>query len=237
MDYVVSDLHGQYNLWCQIKDFLREDDRLICLGDCIDRGSDGLQILIEMVNDNRVILLKGNHEQFLEDWLYCRLYNRLNYELHFAREIWSQNGGDATFKQMQKICPNDESLQMLYDIVKDLPLICEYNNNIILSHAGLSPWREEDYDENNLLWNRIHFLDRWSTDEKYKDVVVVHGHTPVQYLNRFLGISSNNAACRSYAQGHKIDIDLCSFVTGKTCLLNLTTLTPIYFERKDKINE
>jgi hypothetical protein len=33
-----------------------------------------------------------------------------------------------------------------------------------------------------------------------------------------------------YCNGHKINIDLGSFSTHRTCLLNLDTFEPIYFE-------
>ena len=60
--YCFTDIHGNYNLWCQIKNFCDETDKLIFLGDAIDRGDAGLQIVQEMLKDKRITYLKGNHE-------------------------------------------------------------------------------------------------------------------------------------------------------------------------------
>ena len=69
MQYVVSDLHGNGLLWDKIKEKLNVDDTLYFLGDAIDRGPDGLYIMLDMLNDPRVTYIKGNHEQFVIDFL------------------------------------------------------------------------------------------------------------------------------------------------------------------------
>ena len=63
--YACSDLHGMYKLWKQIENYLQEDDRLIFLGDAADRGTDGIQIMVELLADPRVTYLKGNHEDMM----------------------------------------------------------------------------------------------------------------------------------------------------------------------------
>ena len=63
--YVFSDLHAQTNLWEQIKNYIKEEDELICLGDCVDRGPGGITILQEVLADPRITMLRGNHEDFI----------------------------------------------------------------------------------------------------------------------------------------------------------------------------
>ena len=79
------------------------------------------------------------------------------------------------------------------------------------------------------------------TAKKYKNVYMVHGHTPTIAMFRFNfnGIEncskqemSKNPTILRYADGHKINIDLGCFATNKTCLLNLDTLEPIYFTQE-----
>ena len=62
--FVFSDLHGNRELFDQIKNFLNEQGEWKCivLGDVIDRGDDGYNILQEILNDNRFVLVQGNHE-------------------------------------------------------------------------------------------------------------------------------------------------------------------------------
>ena len=57
--YAVSDIHGCWNQWNQIKNFLKPEDKLFVLGDCIDRGDSGLAILQEALNDPRCVVLCG----------------------------------------------------------------------------------------------------------------------------------------------------------------------------------
>ena len=52
--YACSDLHGNWELWTEIKKFLKPDDTLYYLGDATDRGPDGWAILKEMLNDSRI---------------------------------------------------------------------------------------------------------------------------------------------------------------------------------------
>ena len=63
--YACSDLHGNYNLWKSIKNYLKNEDTLIFLGDAIDRGSDGLKILYEIMRRPNTIYLCGNHEYMM----------------------------------------------------------------------------------------------------------------------------------------------------------------------------
>ncbi len=51
MIYVISDIHGNKRAWESIKKQinLNEDDMLYILGDVIDRGRDGINILLEII--------------------------------------------------------------------------------------------------------------------------------------------------------------------------------------------
>ena len=47
MNYVISDLHGRYDLFLRLLEMIRfnEADTLFFLGDAVDRGPDGVTIL------------------------------------------------------------------------------------------------------------------------------------------------------------------------------------------------
>ena len=65
--YVTSDLHG-YPL-NKLQNKLGEigfdiDDHLYILGDCIDRGSEGLQLLRWIMSQPNVTFLLGNHDRW-----------------------------------------------------------------------------------------------------------------------------------------------------------------------------
>ena len=58
--YTFSDLHGEYKLFKQIQEYIQKDDIVYCLGDCCDRGPDGIKIIQEVLKDKRFIYLLGN---------------------------------------------------------------------------------------------------------------------------------------------------------------------------------
>ena len=64
--FAFSDLHAQYDLWKQIKEYIKPEDTIYCLGDCVDRGDVGLEILNEVMETPNIILLRGNHEDFID---------------------------------------------------------------------------------------------------------------------------------------------------------------------------
>ncbi len=72
--YVVGDIHGMYGSYADIMKKLKNNDHLYILGDVIDRGTGGIQILQDIMkrkqnpqNNPEITFLLGNHEmQFLE---------------------------------------------------------------------------------------------------------------------------------------------------------------------------
>ena len=71
MIYAVSDLHGCYDRYRQLLDKLDlgEQDTLYVLGDALDRGPEGFQILSDMASRPQVVGLLGNHEAMALDAL------------------------------------------------------------------------------------------------------------------------------------------------------------------------
>ena len=221
--YAVSDLHGQYNLWYQIKQYLDYSDELICLGDCVDRGPSGFDILVEMLSRDNTIVLKGNHEDLmLQDYYTIK---NLEMQIDVNSCLWYMNGGYDTYQNIQRYKP--KFVDEVFKVVEQLPIThietCD-GKLIILDHCGFTPGRP--YDE---LWDRYHLTDWWP--EGFDNVYIIHGHTPVQHLWRkgvYTAARGTDDMVR-YFGGHKIDIDLGCFASHKTCLLDLDTLDPIYF--------
>ena len=50
MIYAVSDLHGCYDKYRKLLERLTSDDSLYILGDIVDRGSEGMKILLDLIN-------------------------------------------------------------------------------------------------------------------------------------------------------------------------------------------
>ncbi len=73
--YVSADVHGFYSIFRQAltaADFFNDEKphKLIILGDIFDRGAEAHEMqdfILQLMADDRVILVKGNHEDLYED--------------------------------------------------------------------------------------------------------------------------------------------------------------------------
>ena len=221
--YACSDLHGNGNLWNQIKDFLQPDDTLYYLGDAVDRGPDGWRILIEMLTDERVNFIVGNHEIMLAD----RIINPYDYDI---ANLHHHNGGKPTWLSAEN---DPEAMQVAYRIYS-LPKYAIYENvnglKIFMSHSGST----NIWDEKELIWDRHEYV-RSKNDTEYDKII--HGHTPIEYLvddlrevAQFFDIQHSLPDWEGGAywyHGFRCDIDCLTAATHETVLLNLDT-----FEQK-----
>ena len=63
--WAVGDIHGHLATFCALVHRLNlsNEDRIVCLGDMIDRGPDSAGLIEYIRSDSRIICIKGNHEQ------------------------------------------------------------------------------------------------------------------------------------------------------------------------------
>jgi len=180
--YVIGDVHGRFR---QLKQLERDvpwnlrNDRIIFLGDLIDRG-DGIREVVDEVirlkaNNPNVVALRGNHEQMLLDCL----------ELGDLAWLLPENGGQATIAQYG--CPlstlrevDDIRIPPSHlDLFHSMPLYFE-DETAIYVHAGLLPGSHPDEtDEDILLWSRD-----FTFYMHYSGKLCFFGHTPTRYLPR-----------------------------------------------------
>lgn len=237
--YAVADLHGCWTQWNSIRNFLKEDDKLFVLGDCIDRGDSGLAILQEALDDPRCTVLCGNHEDMMADALDEEV--RYGYSDYWIWR-WFQNGGRITYDQWQEAGMDFSWIGK----IKGLPLFAEYTNTqgdrILMTHSGRIPrkgYENSPQSRRLLLWDRDHLKERkWHREE---NEFIVHGHTTIIHLLEDLNILEESDIAHpriiKYCDKHKINIDLCSYYTGICALLDLDSLKPIYFNLEGKIND
>lgn len=227
--YCVSDLHGNYNLFKQIKKILKPKDTVYVLGDCADRGKHGWRIITEVMADPRFIYLKGNHEDMLmrciQSYSKYDILERstfYNYDPDFV--LYKQNGGKKTFQDWEfKTLRNYSWIKILKNLPERLLYVNKSGKKIYLTHAGFTPGsKERDY-----LWDRYHYYDEWP--ENYDNVIVVHGHTPIPYLMKELRDKKKKAKPGAYwyANDHKVCIDCGTYSTDCVTLLNLDTFNEI----------
>ena len=227
--YAFSDLHGNLNLYKQIKEYVEPKDTLYCLGDCGDRGNEPWKTIKEIAKDSQIFYIKGNHEDML-----------VKTALHYYGDDWDSednsyalinNGGAKTWNDMSEDPEKMEYIQKLKSLPTEEIYFNKNNETIHLSHAGFSLGSKIT----NLLWDRGHFTDEWPKDKK--DFYIVHGHTPVQYLRKVLygnhAVNKNAIEPEVYADGHKIDIDMATYFSKACCLLDLDTFEAYILQLKE----
>ncbi|MDR2302839.1 MAG: serine/threonine protein phosphatase [Deltaproteobacteria bacterium] len=168
--FAIGDIHG-----CRVKldELLAKIDwrpqnheKLIFLGDYIDRGPDSYGVVekvMELKNrwQGRVVALKGNHEQMFMNF-------------YMGRELLplTTNGTSFTIKSYK----NHEPFPPAHvDFYNDLVLYHETDRHIFV-HAGLRPGVAlSNQTEDDFLWIRDDFLNFHHYDF---GKTVVYGHTP-----------------------------------------------------------
>ena len=145
--YALSDLHGYLDLYKQIKEFLKPEDKVYFLGDATDRGPQPWELAKTIYNDPQFIYLKGNHEDML-----------VKAALHYYGDEWDSednyytlitNGGKETWKEMSDDPEGMDYIQKFKLLPKEEVYYNKDGKEIHLCHAGFTPGRRED-----LLWNR-----------------------------------------------------------------------------------
>lgn len=232
--YAVSDLHGMLELYQQVKEFLKPEDKVYCLGDCGDRGPHSWETIKAVLADDQFFYLKGNHEDMLVRTM--RDYLGFDHDSSAERLLRSNGGG----KTLEGWCAEtQEAKEKYYQILSLLPQKVTYTNHfgveVHLSHAGFSPDIEEKWRD--YIWDRDHFYEGWHGED---DEIVVHGHTPFCYMNDAYDVEDPQGEEGDdpihavwYCNHHKVCIDAGAFWTGQCILLNLDTFEEHYFYAKE----
>lgn len=187
---VISDIHGMYNMLIELLRKVKYNptqDRLIFLGDMVDKGTDSkrvLEFVSQEVTKNNAIFVLGNHDDSLLSFL--------NGEWDIA-DSWLQNGGLRTvesyvgkgFLQLHDI---EAARQFIlkhfwhhYDTLRNARLYYEDAHRIYV-HAGINPfrldWRQSSREE-FLLIREMFYRNPNPTNKP-----IIFGHTPTINLHK-----------------------------------------------------
>ena len=215
MIYIISDIHGLYSRYEKLLKRIKfsDDDFLYVLGDVIDRGSDGLKILFDLMKRDNVQLFLGNHEHMM-----------LTYLEGLDKTTWfyKENGGKVTYGQFKSLdeTKQNQIVEYLHDscIVKNLKI---GERKYILSHTSV--WIEgndlytKDYldklmDIQALVWDMypydVEYLPHY--DKCEEPTTLVSGHIITRNLH-----NSDEVFIKEYKNGYTwIDID-CGCAMGE----------------------
>lgn len=233
MIYVSSDLHGY-----PLSDFKKllekanfnDSDFLFILGDVIDRGDDGVNILRWLLVQPNVELILGNHESmllscsFIFDEITDDSLASFDTQKMDLLTTWISNGAEITLKELKKLSKSSpETIEDILDYLHDTPLyetVSTKSGNFLLTHSGLGNFSKNkklsQYTVDELLWNRP------DIEESYFDkFITVFGHTPIEYYD-------NKRKNQILKTSTWIDIDTGAGNGGAPCLLRLDDMKEFY---------
>lgn len=235
MVYVTSDLHG-YSLG-KFRQKLNEigfseEDTLYILGDCVDRGKDGISLLKWIFSERNVELILGNHEDMLLNcsFLFVPPKKQItdSSETMSAYFEWMINGGSQTNQALQEF--DEKECIELFDNLRQCPLykkITVKNKKYLLVHSGLGNFSKnkklDDYTKEELLWSRPD-----ADTEYFDDITVIFGHTPTEYFgDQYKG--------RMLKTKTWIDIDT-GTASPSPMILRLDDMKEFYFKNDDELS-
>jgi serine/threonine protein phosphatase 1 len=188
--FVIGDVHGRRAQLNRLLAMIPRDasrDMLVLLGDIIDRGEDVPGTVAEVVKlkaeqPERVLCLRGNHEQMLLDfvdeaatlWLHAAVGSECTFHQYTGKPLRVRSEQD--FAVLRK--DFTDSLPPAHlDFFRSLPLYYE-DDYALYVHAGLSKGQHpRDTPAQHLLWSRDGEFFR-----NYTGKPCVFGHTPAPLL-------------------------------------------------------
>lgn len=230
MRYVISDIHGEYDLFVALLkkiNFTQSDTIFIC-GDIIDKGNNSIKLarMISQMSNAKCIL--GNHE-----------YDFLKYYWGLMRN--SPSDFDAVLAQLQQYFHDDIDMLNweLVDWLESLPFYIE-EDDFICVHAGVPL----DKDGRIVPLEKV-TPEQLVYDREFKEPsvqvkggkCVFFGHTPTSYLEKsdgkivaYLRPQHNGSSIDDY---YKVHLDLGTWMSGMLGCFCIETCKCIYVTKKD----
>jgi len=176
----ISDIHGQYDAFCRLLErvsYNPASDRLVLMGDFIDGGPHGRQVVDKVIELTRsgAAAIRGNHEEAFLAWVrgelseYVEDYKALPTLRDYAGEMIDKQGKKAVREKIR------ETYAHHIEWMDKLPYFHETKDHIFV-HAGIDPtktdWR--DTPKRKLVSIRKKFFLKPTGLHR----TVIFGHTP-----------------------------------------------------------
>lgn len=205
MTYFISDIHGEYELFCRLLDKIKflDNDVLIVLGDMIDKGNESIRVLKKIYPLDNAICILGNHEYDFLKFYRAKMRNAID-------------GFDKILSEIQAYFPN-ESEPITWDLLDWLDGLPSYiaTEKYIGVHAGVPLEKDgaikpiEQAMTEQLVYDRNFKNPMTFVNDRR---TVLYGHTPTSYLN---GTGKIIAYPRKDGSGYsRVYLDTGVYLTG-----------------------
>ena len=211
MRYIISDIHGEYELLMRLLESISfsEGDVLYVCGDMIDKGGGSVRVLDFLLNEPNVRCIQGNHE--------------LSF-LNYAEAELARRGGDysaaqrhigALFSPRENLPLDEQTFRKL----QSLPFFAE-EEDFICVHAGLPLDGDGHIVPPSAV--RVPFIVQ-DRNFMHPEVVprdskcVCFGHTPVRFISgrdEILAYRRNGARGDGISSYYKVHLDTGVYLSG-----------------------
>ena len=226
----MGDIHGQYELMCEVLDKAKynpEEDKLVLLGDYIDRGRDS-KLVVDKVRElvkGGATALMGNHELMM-----IRAIKSKDdiFDTYISEDyrLWAKgNGGNKTIKSFKNSLLEMRKAIRLF---MNMPTYYEAEG-FVFAHGAVNNKLQDgmyiplvEQKQEWFVWDR--HVD--NPKVRYNSKVVVVGHTPVQLIN------NNHSVCDPIIEYHAIYLDTGAVWSGENiaALTIMDVLTKEYWQ-------
>ena len=161
-DFIVGDLHGSRPLLEKIlqkHDFSPQQDRVICVGDLVNRGTDSLATL-RLLAEPWFFSVAGNHERMLAELRQPLIERQLSESQQHQLELWGAQWLLDAYEDLNEDKWAD-LITEVFNLIGQLPLLIQVGNGpdaIGVVHAQL-PMR--NWDQNLARLERVKKLAYW----------------------------------------------------------------------------
>ncbi len=177
--WIIGDIHGCLDELELLLDRIPRKDRLIFIGDYIDRGPDSAGVVERALEErDRSRYLLGNHESMM-----LAYYDDPDSREGLAWTFWG-NGGQATLRSygLTEDAEFTDLPRAHQEFYRNLELAIE-EDSFIAVHAGVritspnTPLLDQDRDD--LLWIREEWIRK---EHLWNGKTIYYGHTPSRYV-------------------------------------------------------
>lgn len=164
--FIIADIAGQFDALERLVKRAPSGEKIILLGDLIDRGHFSYEVIEWAMKTPNVITLLGNHEHMMLDYYEPGIENGI-----YPEDCWEYNGGSATRASYSRYGFKKPPQNHL-DWIRSLPTYyTEPDKGIFVSHAPLAarcsfdklPTHDNILDpdfDTSLIWNRTEPIER-----------------------------------------------------------------------------
>lgn len=231
MIYVIGDLHGCKEKYDRMLEKLNPGDKdaVFVLGDVLDIGEEGIEILRDMMYRANVYPILGEREYYAKKLLgdisgygsIEKAREALSEEKNQLLEKWLKLGGEKTITAFLEL--EEEEKEAILDYLEEFnpyeELVCA-GKKFVLAHAGISGFEEEksleEYSEEDFVfaetdYNQIYFGKAY----------LITGHKPTVAIGK-------EYAGKVYAKKRHLAVDCGAAFGGRLAAVCLDTLKVFY---------